>query len=60
MSCYLWSYILVGAGVSTGAGIKDDSLNLKLAGCGVKVGRKVGVSVFDNEIGVDFGKCVVM
>ena len=50
----------LGAGVSTGAGIKDDSLDLKLAGCGVKVGRKVGISAFDNEIAVDFGRCSVM
>ena len=50
----------LGAGVSTGAGIKDDSVNLKVAGCGVKVGRQVGISVFDNEFGVDFGKCTMM
>lgn len=50
----------LGAGVSTGGGIKDDSLSLKLAGCGVQVGRKIGISAFDNEIGVDLGKCTVM
>ena len=47
----------VGAGVSTGAGIKDEAVQVKLAGCGFSIGRKVGVSVFDNEVGVDFGKC---
>ena len=47
----------VGAGLSTGAGIKDDAVQVKLAGCGFSVGRKVGVSVFDNELAVDFGKC---
>ena len=46
--------------MSTGAGIKDHSLDLKLAGCGVKVGRKVGISAFDNEVAVDFGRCSVM
>ena len=46
----------LGAGVSTGAGIKDDSVKVKVAGCGVKVGRKVAISVFDNEFGVDFGR----
>lgn len=46
----------LGAGVSTGAGIKDDALQVKVAGCGFSVGRKIGVSVLDNEIGVDFGK----
>ena len=50
----------LGVGVSTGVGIKDDSLNLKLAGCGIKLGRKVGISAFDNEFGVDFGRCSVM
>ena len=38
----------LGAGVSTGGGIKDDSLSLKAAGCGFKVGRKLGISVFDT------------
>ena len=58
----------VGAGLSTGAGIKDDAVQVKLAlkgkcvqvklaGCGFSVGRKIGVSVFDNEQAVDFGKC---
>ena len=46
----------LGAGVSTGAGVKDDSVNVKVAGCGVKVGRKLAISVFDNEFGVDFGR----
>lgn len=46
----------LGAGVSTGGGIKDDSLSLKFLGTGVKVGRKVGISVFDNEISLDLGK----
>ena len=46
----------LGVGVSTGAGIKDDSVNVKVAGCGVTVGRKIGVSVFDNSISFDLGK----
>lgn len=46
----------LGAGVSTGGGIKDDSLNAKFLGTGITVGRKVGISVFDNEISIDFGK----
>lgn len=45
-----------GVGVGTGAGIKDDSVTVKVAGCGVQVGRKVGVSVLGNSVGVDFGK----
>ena len=46
----------LGVGVSTGGGIKDDSVQLKLLGAGFKIGRKVGISVFDNEISLDFGK----
>ena len=46
----------LGAGVSTGGGIKDDSVSMKVAGCGVQIGRKVGISVFDNELAIDFGK----
>lgn len=52
--------IHLGAGVSSEIGIKNDSLAVKGLGCGVKVGRQVGVSVFDNEVSVDFGKCSVM
>ena len=48
----------LGMGVSTGGGIKDDSLSMKVAGCGVQFGRKIGFSVFDNEVGVDVGKIV--
>ena len=46
----------VGAGVSTGAGIKDDSVTVKVAGMGVQVGRKVGLSVFDNSFSIDLAK----
>ncbi len=46
----------LGAGLSTGIGIKDESINLKLAGTGVRVGKKVSISVFDNSFGIDFGR----
>lgn len=46
----------LGLGVSTGAGIKDDSVELKVLGCGVTVGRKLAISVFDTGFGIDFGK----
>ena len=46
----------VGAGLSTGGGIKDDSISIKLLGCGIIFGRKMGMSFFDNSIAVDFGK----
>ena len=41
----------VGAAVSTGGGLKDDSVSVKLLGCGVVVGRRIGISLFDNSIG---------
>ena len=43
-------------GVTTGAGIKDDSASIKLLGCGITVGRKMSMSFFDSEVGVDLGK----
>lgn len=46
----------LGAGVSTGGGIEDDSISVKALGCGFQVGRKIGISLFDNEISFDFGK----
>lgn len=46
----------LGVGVDTGAGIKDGSLDLHLAGCGFQVGRKVSISVFGASFGVDLGR----
>jgi hypothetical protein len=43
----------LGAGLSTGAGIKDDSVQLKVAGTGVSLGRKISISVLDNSFGID-------
>jgi hypothetical protein len=43
----------LGAGLSTGVGLKDESIDLKLAGTGVTVGRKISISVFDNSFGID-------
>jgi len=50
----------LGFGVSTGAMIKDDSLEIEALGCGFIIGRKFGIKVFDNEIAIDFGRCTVM
>ena len=46
----------LGLGVSTGGGIMDDSLVVKVAGTGVSLGRRTGVCVFDNCFSVDFGR----
>ena len=45
----------IGAGITTGAGIKDDSVSVKALGCGLSVGRKMSISLFDNEVSVDLG-----
>ena len=43
----------LGLGVTTGATVEDGTLGVKAAGCGFKVGKKIGVSVLDNEFSVD-------
>lgn len=43
----------LGAGLSTGGGIKDESIQLKVAGTGISVGRKMSISVLDNSFGID-------
>ena len=46
----------LGMGVSTCAGVKDNSVYLRLFGCGFSVGRRIGLAVLDNEFALDFGK----
>lgn len=46
----------LGVGVETGAGIKDGSLDLHIAGCGIQIGRVVSISVFGASFGIDFGR----
>ena len=48
--------VKLGLGLNTGAGVKDNSLQAKLLGCGLSLRQKVGISLFDNEISIDFGK----
>ena len=43
----------LGVGLSTGAGLKDDSVEIKLAGTGLTIGRKISISVLDNSFGID-------
>lgn len=43
----------LGAGVSTGAKVEDEPIDAKLAGTRLKEGKKIGVSVLDNEFSVD-------
>ncbi|CAF1389202.1 unnamed protein product [Rotaria sordida] len=46
--------IKIGAGISSGVGINQDSYETKVFGTGYFVGRRIGISVFDSEFGVDF------
>ncbi|CAF4240958.1 unnamed protein product, partial [Rotaria sordida] len=43
-----------GTGISSGVGINQDSYETKVFGTGYFVGRRIGISVFDSEFGVDF------
>lgn len=49
--------LTLGVGVDTGVGIKDDSFTAEVLGCGITLGRKVGISVLGSSFGVDFGRC---
>ena len=51
-----WGTIKLGFGFNTAAGVKENSIEAKVLGCGVLLGQKVGISVFDTEISVDFAK----
>ncbi|CAF1351994.1 unnamed protein product [Rotaria sordida] len=46
--------IKIGAGISSGVGINQDSYETKVFGTEYFVGRRIGISVFDSEFGVDF------
>jgi hypothetical protein len=46
----------LGLGVETGLGIKDGSVGVHLAGCGVTIGRKVSISACGSSFGIDFGR----
>lgn len=45
--------IHLGVGVSTAAKVEDGTVEAKLAGCGLKVGKRIGVAVFDNEFTIE-------
>ncbi len=48
--------VKLGAGVSTGASLGLGGVSIKAAGCGFSIGKKTGISVFDNEFYIDFPK----
>ena len=43
-----------GLGVDTGGGFKDDSVTAEVLGCGVTLGRKVGLSFLGSGVEFDF------
>ena len=43
----------VDPGAPAWQGIKDDSISVKALGTGLSLGRKMSISVFDNEVSVD-------
>ena len=42
-----------GLGASAAAKVEDGALELKICGCGVTVGKRIGLSVFDNDVSVE-------
>ena len=46
-------YLHFGAGLSAAVKLEGGALELKFAGIGFKLGSKVGLSLFDNEITAD-------
>ncbi|CAB3979779.1 Hypothetical predicted protein [Paramuricea clavata] len=43
----------LGLGVSTGLAMKDGTVEAKLAGTGLIVGKKIGFAAYDNEFSID-------
>ena len=48
--------VKLGLGINTGAGVKDNSVGFKALGCGLQLGQRTGISLFDNEVVIDFGR----
>ncbi|KAJ7580429.1 hypothetical protein C8J56DRAFT_961550 [Mycena floridula] len=46
----------LGFGVATGVGIRDEAIEVEVLGCGITVGKRIGISVFGNSIEINFGK----
>ncbi|KAJ7440232.1 hypothetical protein FB451DRAFT_1300565 [Mycena latifolia] len=47
---------ILGVGIATGAGIRDEAIEVKLLGCGITVGKRVGISVFGSSVEINFGR----
>ena len=42
-----------GLGASAAAKVEDGALEIKLLGCGVMIGKRIGFSIFDNNVSVE-------
>jgi len=40
--------VRIGLGTSSGIGVEDDTFKFKAGGCGLYIGRKIKISIFDN------------
>lgn len=52
--------ITIGIGVETGAGVHEGSVTFKFMGCGITLGRKLGISIFGCTFAIDFSRCSIM
>ncbi|KAJ7023195.1 hypothetical protein C8F04DRAFT_1306148 [Mycena alexandri] len=46
----------LGLGLASGAGIRDEAVEVKLLGCGITVGKRVGISVAGSSVEINFGR----
>lgn len=48
------------AGISSGTKIEDGTIESRFLGCGTKIGKRIGLSIFDSELSIEtlalFGK----
>ncbi|CAK1365377.1 hypothetical protein CB0940_08955 [Cercospora beticola] len=48
--------LTLGLGVESGIGVLDETAEIEFLGCGILIGRKVGISVFGNVFDVNLGR----
>jgi len=41
--------VKLGAGISTGVGVRDNTFEIKVMGSGFRIGNKIGFSLLDND-----------
>jgi hypothetical protein len=46
----------LGYALTTGIGLQDGSLEVEVAGCGITIGKRVGISAFGTGVSIDFGR----